>query len=278
MVTDAGQVRGKIIRLEENEVHVRLESGAVETIAKDKILTIHDDEGRLLWAHPSIVVEDDTENVEKLVLAPKRHPLWELEASFGAGLMSSTTWFSTYPLGSKHDYRLLQEFNLMGLYNLDGSSYLTATLGYSERELAANGVTIDGLYGVAVWPMRFLDLRAGYRIREDWLFVEAGLLKSFQLGTSPVIIDGVSRSTTLSDARAVTGGYWGFYLGLGAIMQLYRGLEGMLLLRYDHGLSSAITAQIATQTATDGSVVSSAPLRLVPWSVGAHIGVRYALR
>jgi hypothetical protein len=102
-------------------------------------------------------------------------------------------------------------------------------------------------------------------------------LQTIQVGASPVTIDGGSRSTTFADARASTGGYLGFYLALGVIAQVYRDLEGLFMLRYDHGLSSAVDAQIATQTAPDGSVVSSAPLHLVPWSVSAHAGLRYPL-
>ncbi|HNE20356.1 MAG TPA: hypothetical protein PLF85_11595 [Turneriella sp.] len=281
IVTEEGQVRGQIVRLEEKEVTLRLESGTVQTINKDKILTIHDDDGKLIWSHPSIVVNDTSPDkpgeTAKLNLTPQRRPNWEIEATFGLGLMSSTAWFSTYPLGVKHDYRMLTEFNLTGLYNLDGSSYLTASLGYSQRDMTANGVTMEGLYGVAIWPMRFIDARVGYRIREEWLFVEAGLLQTFQVGASPVTIDGGSRSTTFSDARASTGGYLGFYVALGIIAQVYRDLEGLFMLRYDHGLSSAVDAKIATQTAPDGTVVSSAPLHLVPWSVSAHVGLRYPL-
>lgn len=281
LVTEEGQLRGQIVRLEENEVTVRLESGSTKSLNKEKILTIHDDEGRLIWSHPSIVVNDTSPEKagepSKLNLTPQRRADWEIEATFGLGLMSSTAWFSTYPLGVKHDYRMLTEFNLTGLYNLDGSSFVTASLGYSQRDMTANGVTMDGLYGVAVWPMQFIDARLGYRIREDWLFVEAGLLKTFQVGTSAVTVDGGSRSTTFSDARASTGGYLGFYLALGVIAQLYRDLGGLFMLRYDHGLSSAVDASIATQTAPDGAVVSSAPLHLVPWSVSAHIGLRYPL-
>ncbi|GAB4427809.1 MAG: hypothetical protein OHK0011_09860 [Turneriella sp.] len=282
VVTEEGQVRGQIIRLEENEVTVRLESGTVQTISKDKILTVHDDEGRLIWSHPSIVLNDTSpekaSEPAKLNLTPQRRADWEIEAALGLGLMSSTAWFSTYPLGVKHDYRLLTEFNLTGLYDLDGSSFVTASLGYSQRDMTANGVTIDGLYGVAVWPIQFIDARLGYRIREEWLFVEAGLLQAFQVGASPVTIDGGSRSTTFADARAATGGYLGFYLALGAAVPVYRDLEGLIMLRYDHGLSSAVDAKIATQTAPDGTVVSSAPLHLVPWSVSAHVGLRYPLK
>jgi hypothetical protein len=143
--------------------------------------------------------------------------------------------------------------------------------------MTANGVTMDGLYGVAIWPMQFIDARLGYRIHEDWLFIEAGLLQTFQVGASAVTIDGGSRSTTFSDARASTGGYLGFYVALGVMAQLYRDLQGLFMLRYDHGLSSAVDAKIATQTAPDGSVVSSAPLHLVPWSISAHVGLRYPL-
>ncbi len=282
IVTEEGQVRGQIVRLEEKEVVVRLESGAVQTISKEKILTVHDDDDRLIWTHPSIVLNDTSpdkaDESVKLSLTAQRRPEWEMEVTAGLGLMSSTAWFSTYPLGVKHDYRMLKEFNLTGLYNLDPGSYLTASLGYSERDMTANGVTMDNLYGVAVWPMRFIDTRLGYRIREDWMFVEAGLLQTFQVGLSPVTIDGGSRSTTFADARASTGGYLGFYLTLGIIAQIYRDLESLFLLRYDHGLGSAVDANIATQTAPDGSVVSSAPLHLVPWSVSAHVGLRYPLR
>lgn len=279
VVTEDGQLRGQIVRLEETTVTVRLETGTAQTISKEKILTIHDDEGRLIWTHPSIVVNDPSPEMPgetvKTKLTPRRRPDWEIEAGFGLGLMSSTAWFSTYPLGVRHDYRMLKEFNLTGLYNLDGSSYLTASLGYSQRDMTANGVTLDNLYGVAVWSMRFIDARLGYRIREDWLFVEAGLMQTIQVGASPVTIDGGSRSTTFADARASTGGYLGFYLALGGIAQVFRNLKALFMLRYDHGLSSAVDAQIATQTAPDGSVVSSAPLHLVPWSVSAHAGLRY---
>lgn len=281
VVTEEGQVRGQIVRLEENEVTVRLESGSTKSLNKEKILTIHDDEGRLIWSHPSIVVNDTSPEKAgepaKLNLTPQRRADWEMEATFGLGLMSSTAWFSTYPLGVKHDYRMLTEFNLTGLYSLDGSSFVTASLGYSQRDMTANGVTMDGLYGVAIWPMQFIDTRLGYRIREEWLFVEAGLLQTFQVGSSAVTIDGGSRATTFTDARASTGGYLGFYVALGVIAQVYRDLEGLFMLRYDHGLSSAVDAKIATQTAPDGTVVSSAPLHLVPWSVSAHIGLRYPL-
>ena len=281
VVTEDGQVRGQIVRLEETTVTVRLETGTAQTISKEQILTIHDDEGKLIWTHPSIVVNDPSPDkpgeTAKPNLTPQRRPDWEIEATFGLGLMSSTAWFSTYPLGVKHDYRMLTEFNLTGLYNLDGSSFVTASIGYSQRDMTANGVTIDNLYGVAIWPMQFIDARLGYRLREDWLFVVAGLLQTIQVGASPVTIDGGSRSTTFADARASTGGYLGFYLALGLIAQVYRDLEGLFMLRYDHGLSSAVDAQIATQTATDGTVVSSAPLHLVPWSVSAHAGLRYPL-
>jgi hypothetical protein len=281
VVTEEGQMRGRIVRLEETEVTVRLESGEEQKISKQKILTIHDDEGKLIWSHPSIVVNDTSaerpDEPAKLHVAPHRRTNWEIEVTGGAGLMSSTTWFSTYPLGVRHDYRMLTEFNLTGLYNLDGSSFVTASLGYSQRDMTANGVTMDGLYGVAIWPMQFIDARLGYRIREDWLFVEAGLLQTFQVGASAVTIDGGSRSTTFSDARASTGGYLGFYVALGVMAQLYRDLQGLFMLRYDHGLSSAVDAKIATQTAPDGSVVSSAPLHLVPWSISAHVGLRYPL-
>jgi hypothetical protein len=281
VVTKKGQIRGKIVQLEEKAITVRLESGTLHNIDKEEILTVHDDDGKILWVHPSIVVEaaqpEKPGETVKLHLTPQRRPDWEIEATFGLGLMSSTAWFSTYPLGVRHDYRMLREFNLTGVLNLDGSSCITASLGYSQRDMTANGVTIDNLYGVAIWPMQFIDARLGYRIREDWLFVEAGLLQTIQVGASPVTIDGGSRSTTFADARASTGGYLGFYFALGLILQIYRNLEGLFMLRYDHGLSSAVDAQIATQTAPDGSVVSSAPLHLVPWSVSAHAGLRYPL-
>lgn len=280
VVTKFDQIRGRIVRLEENRVILQADSGSEMNLSKEIILTIHDDEGKLLWSNPSIVLEDTTPDKPaapgRFIIAKER-PKWEIEASGGIGLMSVSTWFSTFPLGVRHDYRHLLEFNATGVRNLEGGGAFTASLGYSQRNLTASGITTDNVYGVAVWPMRFIDLRLGYRIREDWLFVEAGLLQTIQIGNSPLSIDSGSKTTELSDARADTGGYLAFYLSLGAIIPVYRNLSGLLALRYDHGITSAVDASVATQTGASGEVVSSAPLRLIPWSVTLHLGVNYRL-
>ncbi|MCS6972408.1 MAG: hypothetical protein NZL89_05215 [Leptospiraceae bacterium] len=255
---------------------MRNDSGEEQSLDKNIVLAIYNDDGRLLWLNPSVKAEEALQDNSTGNGNPSLPP-WYLEIVLGAGLMSSSSWFSSYPLGSRYDFALSQELQAALSHGVEDGSQLVFGLAYTRRTLSANGVQFDGLYGVAFWPAEFMELRLGYRAVEGFLLAEAGLLRSFPINNAPLTVESYSRRTTFNDARATIHGFWGFYLQLGAIWEFSTTLAALGFLRYDHGLGSALEANVATQTALDGSIVSTAPLRLVPWNSGIYVGLRYRI-
>jgi len=281
VITTGEKVQGKVLSIEDQRVVVRLASGEQVSLVKENILAIYDDEGREIWKSPTIVENDPTPDrgANSTVLGTyERLPRWELELLLGGGLMSSSAWFSKFPLGARGDY----DYSLHGqvgiMRNIDRASAITISAGFSERNMTATGLAVDGIYGVAQWPVKYVDMRFGYRVRQDWLFLEGGLLQTICLGTVPITIDSGTRRTTLTDARADLTGFLGFYLTLGASFPIFSKYSLVTAFRYEHGLTSAVKADVATQTGYNNAVISSAPMQLIPWNVSAFLGVSFPLQ
>lgn len=270
------KLHGEIIRIEEDHIAVQTKSGEVREIPRAEIIAIENDDGKTLWSLTNSQDYGMNTTTSKARRQNENTP-WRIALTGGGGLMGSSSWFSKYPIGVRGDLDALWNTNLSLLRAIDNTSAWVVGFGFSQRNLTASGVNFDGVYGVGIWPARYVDLRAGYRATQDWLFLEGGLLQAIHVGEAPLTIDSGQKATNYSAPNADLRAYLAFYLGLGATIPLLNRLSGLVLLRYEHGIAPALTANVATQMGFSGEVVSRAPVRLIAWSMALELGIEFAM-
>lgn len=275
VVTPREKLHGEIIRIEADQILVQTKFGEVREIPRAEIIAIENDDGKTLW---SLASSGDygTSHTTSNLMRQNKNTLWRLNVTLGGGLMSSSSWFSKYPVGVRGDFDSLLNGNVSLLRSIDSQSAWVVGLGFSQRNLTASGINFDGAYGVGIWPAYYIDLRAGYRATQDWLFLEGGLLQAIRVGDAPLTMNSGQKQIQYSTSRATLGAYLAFYLGLGAVIPLWSRIAGLVLLRYEHGITPSLDADVATQIGFSGEVQSRAPVRLIAWSMALELGVEFA--
>lgn len=281
---------GKIIAEDKDTVVIHTSTfekprGDDVSLNRSDILTIYDDEGTLVWSDQSIVKENsaDSNDKDKVeirqsdIKSPYRRLHVGLTGGYGIGYGNAT--FSSYPLGSGPDYRSAIEINASAAWYYNPSSALTCSLGGSARSIAVKNINAAnlGVQGNGYWPIQFLDIRAGYRFQSDIFFLELGVLAAFNTQNVPITVETASSTTTGMLANSTQRSYAALSLALGVNVPVWNQLFIIGFVRADHGVTPAVTADIATVTDNNNNVISAAPLSLVPLAITGHLGVAWRL-
>lgn len=285
IITQDKRFSGKITRDGKESISLKLESGGDITLLRNDILTVYDDEGALIWSHPSILKAETPESEAKSkieiqqaeIKSPFRGLHFGLTGGYGIGYGNAT--FSSYPLGSGPDYRTSLEVNASAAWYFSPTGALAFGLGGSQRDIAVKGINAAnlGVTGNGYWPMQFFDLRAGYRFQSDIFFVELGLLAAISTQYVPLTIETANSTTTGLLANTTQRSYVALSLALGANIPVWNQLFIITFVRADHGVTPAISSDIATAVDTNNNATSTAPLSLVPLTITGHLGVAWRL-
>ena len=279
--TESDKVTGKLTRNSDTEVVVQPPTGAAVALPKEKVLAIYDDEGNLVWSNPTIQQNDPTPEAKdrRLELPPAGGRLnyrgLHLAATGGVGVLWPNATFSTFPLGTSPDYRLMSEINATAAWYREDNQALVAGLGYAARRFPVHGINAGGVIADGYWPMDYLDVRAGYRFHSDIFFIEAGLLTAIKLANAPLTVETTSRTITNYDYTPRT--YLALYFSVGMNMPITQQLFGIAQVRVDHAVTAALTGNAPTATGVAGEVVSTAPISLVPLSGAVQLGLGWRL-
>lgn len=254
------------------------------TLMRDKILTIYDDEYKLIWSHPSIAKPDSTlERKEKLEIdqADSRSPYkgWHVGLSGGLGIGYGNATFSSYPLSTGPDYRTLIEVNASAAWYYSTRGALVFGVGGSQRSMPIKGINAAnlGAQGNGYWPMQFVDVRAAYRFQSDIFFVELGVLAAIKTSDVPLTVETTTSTTTGMLTGTAQKSYAALSLALGANIPVATRFYIFVMARIDHGVTQAVTGDLATAQGPQGQVLSTAPMSLVPLSITGQLGVAYRL-
>lgn len=277
--------QGKITRDGKESVTMKLERGGEITLLRNDILTVYDDDGRLIWSHPSIIkpengerdAQDKIEINQSETKSPFRGLHFGLTGGYGIGYGNAT--FSTYPLGSGPDYRTSIEVNASAAWYLNPAGAVTFGLGGSARDIAVKGINAAnlGVTGNGYWPMQFFDIRAGYRFQSDIFFIELGMLAAISTQYVPLTIETVNATTTGMLANTTQRSYAALSLALGVNIPVWNRLFIIGFVRADHGVTPVISSDIATAVDNNNRATSTAPLSLVPLTIMGHLGVSWRL-
>jgi len=282
--TSDGSVAGEILEETKNFVTIRNKTGIKEKIARDKILTIYDDEEKLVWSHPTIAKSDSTpdQSPQKIELstmqARGKFRGVHLGATGALGYGYGNATFSSYPLSTGPDYRHLFEVGGNVAWYLTEMMALTGGVGYGQRLMPVKGLTVANVgAGNGYWAMQFIDVRAAYRIQADFLFFDAGILTAIKLADAPLILETASATISQSIGGVTQQSFAAISLALGVNFALSQNLFLTSLVRVDHGISRAISYNVASATDTAGNVISTAPLSLVPLAASLQLGAAWRL-
>ena len=278
--TETEKISGKMLRNTDQEVALKPEKGSEISISKEKILAIYDDEGGLIWANPAIQQNDPTPEAKerRLELPPASGRLnysgLHIGAAGGAGMLWPNATFSTFPLGTSPDYRVMTEVGATVAWYTDDSQAFVGGLGYAARRLPVHGINA-GVIADGYWPMDYLDVRGGYRFQSDIFFLEAGLLTAIKLANAPLTVETASRTITSYDYTPRT--YLAIYFSIGMNLPITQQLYGIAQVRIDHAVTPALTGNAPTATGVAGEVISTAPISLVPLSGSLQLGLSWRL-
>jgi hypothetical protein len=281
---------GKIISEDKENIVIHISSfedpkGDDISLRRSDILTIYDDEGTLVWSDQTIIKDNnaDRDGKDKIeiqqseIKSPYRRLHVGLTGGYGIGYGNAT--FSSYPLGSGPDYRSAIEVNASAAWYFNPSGALTFGLGGSARSFAVKNINAAnlGVQGNGYWPMQFLDIRAGYRFQSDIFFIELGALAAISTQNVPITVENASSTTTGMLANSTQRSYAALSLALGVNVPVWNQLFIIGFVRADHGVTPAITGDIAVVTDNNNNVISASPLSLVPLTITGHLGVAWRL-
>lgn len=278
--TADGKVEGKLLRNDEKTVVVRPLKGAEVSLVKENVLAIYDDEGTLIWSNPAIEQNDPTPEAKAARLELPRaagrlnNRGLHLGVAGGAGMLWPNATFSTFPLGTSPDYRVMTEVNATAAWYIDDSQALVGGLGYAARRLPVHGINA-GVIADGYWPMEYLDVRSGYRMHSDIFFIEAGLLTAMKLANAPLTVETTGRTITNYDYTPRT--YLALYFSLGMNLPITQQLYVTAQVRIDHAVTPALTGNAPTATGVSGEVISTASMSLVPLSGTLQLGLSWRL-
>lgn len=279
--TETEKFSGKMLRNTDKEVALKPERGSEISLSKEKVLAIYDDEGTLIWSNPAIEQNDPTPEAKAARMELPRasgrlnYRGLHLGVAGGAGMLWPNATFSTFPLGTSPDYRVMTEINATAAWYTDDNQAFVGGLGYAARRLPVHGTSAGGVIADGYWPMEYLDVRAGYRMHSDIFFIEAGLLTAIKLANAPLTVETTSRTITNYDYTPRT--YLALYFSLGMNMPITQQLYVTAQVRVDHAVTPALTGNAPTATGVAGEVISTAPISLVPLSGSLQLGLSWRL-
>lgn len=279
--TADGKIEGKILRNDDKTLVLQPSPGNEVSLVKENVLAIYDDEGNLIWANPSIQQNDPTPEAKgrRIELPPATGRLnyrgLHLGVAGAAGMLWPNATFSTFPLGTSPDYRMMFEGKASAAWYTDDKSAFVGSLGYAARRIPVHGINASGVIADGYWPMEYLDVRVGYRLHSDIFFIEAGLLTAITLANAPLTVETTSRTITNYDYTPRT--YLALYFAVGMHLPITQQLYGTAMVRVDHAVTPALTGAAPTATGVAGEVISTAPISLVPLSGSLELGLSWRL-
>ncbi len=278
MFTQNGRIDGALVRQSEKEIAIQPKGAAEIVLNRSEILTLHDDEGNLIWSHPSIVKNDPTPEAAMKIELPAQesgsayHGLHVgLAGSFGALWPSGLV--SNFPLGTTLDYSYGFEIAGTSAWYYGGNHALVFGLGYARRNIPISGIIEKGITGNGTWAMDYLDVRLGHRSHSGIFFIEPGLLTAVNLTKAPLTVN--TATGTLTNNSYGTPTYVALYLSVGANFPITRQIFGLCSVRVEHAISAAVTGNAPTATDVSGNVLSTAPINLVPFSISVQLGATW---
>lgn len=283
--TQNTRFEGKITRDGKESITLKQQSGGEITLLRNDILTVYDDEGVLVWSHPSIIKADpadrDGKNRIEIQQSEIKSPYRGLHFGLtgGYGICYGNATFSSYPLGSGPDYRAAIEVNASAAWYFNPSGAFTFGLGGSARDFAVKNINAAnlGVQGNGYWPMQFFDIRAGYRFQSDIFFIELGMLAALSTQYVPLTVETANSTTTGMLSDTTQRSYAALSLALGVNIPVWNQLFVIGFVRADHGVTPVVSSDIATAVDNNNKATSTAPLSLVPLTIMGHLGVAWRL-
>lgn len=276
--TGDARYEGRILRQNEKEILVQPKKGAAITIDREQATAIYDDEGNLIWSHPSIVKNDPTPEGKAKVEIPQTEsggPYRGLHIGVGGsfGGFWPSGLVSSFPLGTTPSYRYDFTITSNGAWYYMNDQAVTFSLGYARRIMPIDGISESGSTGNGSWALDYIDARIGHRSHSGIFFIEPGLLTAVSLARAALIVDTASGRYTNSSYGTPT--YLALYLAIGAHFQITRQIFGFAAIRAEHGFTPAVTGEAPTATDITGKVLSTAPIRLIPFGVSVQVGATW---
>lgn len=202
---------------------------------------------------------------------PPRNQFTGLHATFwGAySLSNPNATFSTFLPGTAQDYRGASEFAATLTYYWNENNGFSISVGSASRDLAFKDSSAK-----AVFPMQFMDLRAGYRLQAESFFIEAGVLGAIKTKDALVTIDTGSVSASGSVIGVNEKSYAAIYAMLGFYHPFSNTVFGLLALKADYGITAAVDGNWPYYNPA-GVQVTTQKLTLVPFNVGVNAGLGF---
>ncbi|MBX3721030.1 MAG: hypothetical protein KF713_04260 [Turneriella sp.] len=179
----------------------------------------------------------------------------------GFGLSNPNATFSTFPGGTKVDYRTTTEAAATLTYHWEKSRGVTFGIGTAIRNLAFKDGSGSGNY-----PINFIDLRAGYRSQISLLLFEAGLLYGFKTQDAPITIDAYGGTVSGYVPGIRQNSFLAAYFLTGIRYPFNQNISGLFFGRLDYGLTAAISGSFSGQE-----------ISLIPFSLTLHGGIGFKL-
>jgi hypothetical protein len=276
--TQNGRLDGNLVRQNEKEIVIQPKGAAEIILNRNEVLTLYDDEGNLIWSHPSIVRNDPTpETATKIELpAPEPGSAYRglhVGVSGSFGLIWPSGIVSNFPLGTTIDYNYGFEIAGTSAWYYGNNQALIFGLGYARRNMPIAGIIEHGVVSNGYWPMDYLDVRIGHRSHSGIFFIEPGLLTAVNLTKAPLTVNTASGTWTNNSYGTPT--YLALYFSMGASFPITRQIFGLCSVRVEHGISPAVTGAAPTATDVSGNVLSTAPINLVPFGVSFQLSATW---
>lgn len=276
--TGEARYDGRIVRQNDKEITVQPKKGAEVTIPRDQATAIYDDDGNLIWSHPSIVKTDPTPEGKTRIEIPQTEtggPYRGLHLGLGGsfGVLWPSGLVSSFPLGTTPEYSYDFTITGTGAWYYTNDQAITFSLGYARRNVPIAGIIESGSTGNGYWPMDYIDARIGHRSHSGIFFIEPGLLTAINLTRAALIVDTASGRYT--NTSYGTPAYLALYLSIGANIQITRQVFGFGAVRAEHGITPAVTGEAPTATDITGKVLSTAPIRLIPFGISFQLGTTW---
>lgn len=289
--TQDGRVDGELKRQTDKEIAVQPKNAAEVVVPRERITAVYDDEGKLLWSHPSIVKNDATPDAKsgtKLEIpgndVGQHHKGIHVGVVGGYGIGYGNSTFSTYPISTGPGYAGMLEIGANLAWYSDTTGAWTGGIAWARREVAIQGINAVnlGAQGNGYWPIQFIDLRVGYRFHSGIFFLEPGLLFAIKTADAPITILTASSSVTGTVSDTQQKSFVAISLALGIKVPVAERFHFLAFIRVDHGVTPVLTGNLATSegAANYGQpivVTSTAPVSLLLLEITGQLGLTYRL-
>ncbi|MFO1527222.1 MAG: hypothetical protein U1F16_14740 [Turneriella sp.] len=185
------------------------------------------------------------------------------------GLSNPNASFSTFLPGTGPDFRSASEFAASITYYWNEENGFNLSVGSASRDIAFKDSTASGLF-----PMQFLDLRAGYRLQPNALFIEFGILGAVKTKDVPITI----ATSSVSASGGIVGVNQKSYAAIYAMLGIYLPVSNNIFLqaagKVDYGVTPAVDGNWPYYT-TSGAQYKTEKVTLVPFNMGVSLGIGF---